>query len=99
MLPVALRVNRGDCEAAMARLARAAGIAASDSPDAVAAECLVERVDAICRRLGVPGRLGDLGVAARHVPDLVRDSRGNSMDGNPRALSDHELTQILEARL
>jgi hypothetical protein len=33
------------------------------------------------------------------IPALVASSRGNSMDGNPRALADAELTQILEEML
>ncbi len=31
------------------------------------------------------------------LPALARDSRGNSMSGNPRELSDDELLGILEA--
>jgi alcohol dehydrogenase class IV len=99
MLPVALRVNRPQCQGQMAELARAAGVAAPASSEAAAADVLVARIDQICRRLGVPERLSELGVAAGRIPDLVRDARGNSMDGNPRALDDSELTQILEARL
>ena len=33
------------------------------------------------------------------IPALVRDSRGSSMSGNPRELSDDELTAILEELL
>jgi hypothetical protein len=40
-----------------------------------------------------------LGVTAAQLPALVIDSRGNSMSGNPRELSDEELLQILEAAL
>ena len=96
MLPVALRVNRATCEQPLAELARAVGIehrAASD-----AAEAFIERIEAICQRIGIP-RLSELGVTVNKIPDLVRDSRGNSMDGNPRSISDDELAQILEARL
>ena len=33
------------------------------------------------------------------IPSLVRDSRGNSMNGNPRSLSDEELADLLVAHL
>ena len=40
-----------------------------------------------------------LSAQCAHIPDLVRDSHGNSMDGNPRPLSDQQLTQIIEDHL
>ncbi len=98
MLPIALRINREVCLPQLAQLAQAAGLAQSEPAD-VAADLLIARIEAICRRVGVPSRLGALGVTAEQIPALVRDSRGNSMDGNPRTLSDPELTQILEANL
>jgi alcohol dehydrogenase class IV len=98
MLPIALRINREVCLPQLAELAQAAGLAPCE-PAEVAADLLIARVEEICRRVGVPSKLGALGVTAEQIPDLVRDSRGNSMDGNPRTLSDPELTQILEANL
>jgi alcohol dehydrogenase class IV len=44
-----------------------------------------------------PLRLRDLGVEKSQLPALVPASRGNSMNGNPRSLSDSELSDILEA--
>jgi alcohol dehydrogenase class IV len=99
MLPVALRTNRVTSEPAMAELARASGIAPAETPDALAADKLIARIDAICRHLQIPARLSEIGVMRQHLPALVRDSRGNSMNGNPRALSDDELSQILEELL
>jgi alcohol dehydrogenase class IV len=60
---------------------------------------LIDRIETISERIGVPRRLSELGVTRSHLPDLVRDSRGNSMDGNPRTLSDAELHDLLEALL
>ncbi len=99
MLPVALRTNRPTCEPLMADLARASGIAHPAETVASAADKLVARVDSICRRLQIPERLAELGVRRQHLPALVRDSRGNSMNGNPRELSDDELARILEEQL
>ena len=56
-------------------------------------------ISALCDRVGVPRRLSQLGVTADQIPALVRDSRGSSMSGNPRELSDAELTAILEETL
>jgi alcohol dehydrogenase class IV len=99
LLPIALAANRPTCEMALAELAKAAGIADGGATAAVAADALIGRIGQICQRLGVPLRLSDLGVAANHIPALVRDSRGNSMSGNPRELSDAELAGILAAHL
>jgi alcohol dehydrogenase class IV len=98
MLPIALRVNRQACQRQLAELAQAAGLGCN-GPPASAADLLIDRIEQICQRIGVPRRLAEIGVSAQHIPDLVRDSRGNSMDGNPRGLSDQELTRILEAQL
>lgn len=98
MLNVALRTNRQISERQLAELSRLVGLApGAPAPDAV--DALIDRIDEIARQIGVPRRLAELGVTQNQIPDLVRDSRGNSMDGNPRSLSDRELTQILEAQL
>ncbi|HEY1785191.1 MAG TPA: iron-containing alcohol dehydrogenase [Pirellulales bacterium] len=94
MLPVALRTNRAVAEGRLVELARAIGI---DEPaDAAAADAFVDRVEELCREVGIPRRLSELGLRRDQIPDLVRDSRGNSMSGNPRDLDDAELTEILE---
>ena len=98
MLPVALRVNREVSRDRLAMLAIATGLASGvDARSAV--DALVVRIDQINQRLGIPRRLSQLGVQAADLPALVRDSRGNSMDGNPRTLSDDELFTIFEEHL
>jgi len=64
--------------------------------DAAAADALVERIDQLCQAVGVPRQLRDLGVPREQIPLLARDSRGNSRDGNPRALADDEIARLLE---
>ena len=98
MLATALRVNRSVAEGRLAELARSAGLTDSRS-DGAAADALLSRVESIGQRIGIPKRLSELGVRAEQIPALVRDSRGNSMDGNPRTLSDDELANILEEQL
>ena len=99
MLPVALRANR---EARLEDLARLAYLLrikdrACTAEDAV--DALIAHVESICDEVGVPRRLSDLGITADKIPALVAGSRGSSMSGNPRELSDEELTVILEGIL
>jgi len=96
MLPTALRVNLPVRQAAMADLGRMLfpDLASADEP--AAAEGLVQRIAELCVAVGVPQRLSQVGVTAAQIPNLVAGSRGSSMSGNPRELSDEELTQILE---
>lgn len=96
LLPVALRVNRGQCEPALAQLAPLFSRRSWDTPSA-AADFTVEAVRELALSLRIPLRLRDLGVEKSQLPALVPASRGNSMNGNPRSLSDSELSDILEA--
>lgn len=99
MLPVALRVNRNVRLHDLARLAHALGIKGPSNSPENAVEALIARVESICDEVGVPRRLGDLGIQADKIPALVASSRGSSMSGNPKELSDEELTEILEGIL
>lgn len=99
MLPVALRVNRPACEADLARIAHLAiGTEASNSPGGPV-DALIRRIETICQRIGIPRRLSQLGVTREQIPAIVQSSRGSSMSGNPRELSDAELTDVLEGIL
>jgi alcohol dehydrogenase class IV len=95
MLPAALATNRAGCERLFAGLARHVWNEFWPS-DAAAADALVERIDQLCQAVGVPRTLRELGVRREQIPMLARDSRGNSMDGNPLALSDDEILRLLE---
>ena len=96
MLPVALRVNREVRLPELARLAHALGIKGPTSAAEDAVDALIAHVESICDEVGVPRRLSDLGISADKIPALVGSSRGSSMSGNPRELSDEELTEVLE---
>lgn len=95
MLPVALRVNRQTSQSRLAELARAT-LGGAYSSEPAAAEAFIERIDRLAEEVGVPKRLGELGVRREQIPELVSGSRGNSMNGNPRQLDDEELTRLLE---
>lgn len=95
LLPTALRANRSVCETDLARLATLMTGRTWSSP-AAAADACIETVCELCAALDIPTRLSALGVRREQLPLLVRDSRGNSMSGNARELSDEELGQLLE---
>lgn len=98
MLPAALRANREVCRAKLARLAPI--LTGRDWPSQVAAvDAVVASLSELAVRIGIPSRLSALGVRAEQLPAIVRSSRGNSMDGNPRDISDAELHDILEKML
>jgi len=97
MLPATLRTNRIAAERQLVELAEACGIVASDRSQAAAA--LIDTITQVCVDLSIPQRLSELGVKAEKIPALVQASRGNSMNGNPRSISDAELTAILEEML
>jgi alcohol dehydrogenase class IV len=98
LLPAAIRVNMECRLAEFARLSHAVFGHSVQSPHAAAA-AFADEIEQLCNRVGVPRRLSQVGVTREHIPALVRSSRGASMSGNPRELSDDELTAILEELL
>lgn len=96
MLPVAMHVNRVVAGAQFARLAPV--ITGRSWPNAEAAvEACIHRIREMCRDVGIPQSLSEIGVSRQQLPALVASARGNSMSGNPRALSDEELLDLLES--
>ncbi len=98
MLPTALRVNRDVRRNELARLWSLVD-PASALDDAEATERFIAHIAAIAQRIGIPSRLSSVGVERAAIPAIVKSSRGNSMAGNPRDVSDDELTQLLESLL
>lgn len=96
MLPAALRVNRVVRREELAELA--AELLGRRWPTAdAAAQALIEHVEELCRAVGIPQRLRDIGVARAQLPALVPSSHGNSLSGNPRDVGDDELRDLLES--
>jgi alcohol dehydrogenase class IV len=98
MLPTALRVNKDVRRAEIARLWTLVD-GQSRLAEADAAEQFIQHIERIARNIGIPQRLSALGVERSAIPALVKSSRGNSMDGNPRDVSDEELTTLLDEML
>jgi alcohol dehydrogenase class IV len=94
MIPAALKVNLEVREAELADLERL--FDNSHSANAKAAQAFVQRISRLCQQVKIPTRLRDIGVEASQLSALVPGSRGNSMTGNPRDLSDDELLDLLQ---
>lgn len=74
-------------------------ICAQDFHDpAMAWQSLVDTLAAWTEHMQLP-RLGSYGMDASGIAQVVRHSRGSSMQTNPIVLTDEELTGILQARL
>jgi len=99
MLPVTLRTNAEVCAARYAKLSRLLFGFDSSVSDETATERLIERIEQLCRGFGLPMRLSDCGVDEAQIPAIARDSRGNSMSGNPKELSDVDIERILRGIL
>jgi alcohol dehydrogenase class IV len=98
MLPAALRVNRPACEEKLARIGELIG-GASFKSRADAAEAAIERINRLADGLAIPHRLSELGVRREQLPALVESSHGNSLNGNPRELTDGQLYDLLDQML
>ncbi len=95
MLPSTLKTNLLARQKEYAEIARFIAPELSLS-EADAAQSLIDQIQTLIERIKIPCTLSELGVTHSQIPDLVASSRGNSMNGNPREISDTELTQILE---
>ncbi len=98
MLPVALDLNRSAVVASLAELARLVLGLETDSTEE-AAGVFVASVRQTCRQVGIPERLSEIGVTQEQIPDIVKSSHGNSRRGNPREVTDEELSTVLEGML
>lgn len=100
MLPTAMRINcqvRISEMACLGRLfARVTQQTICSQDDESAADFACRYVEDLCQQLGIPDKLSEIGVSQDQLPAIVKSSWGNSMRGNPRELSQTELTQILE---
>lgn len=98
LLPIAMKTNQSTSRKEQAVLGKLfAKNPHLSKADAIAAS--IDHIEKICDALSIPRRLSELGVSESDLPAIVAGSRGNSMNGNPRQLTDSELTQILEENL
>ncbi len=95
LLPVAMRFNRPHRPEDFAQLGEWLSGRGHESPSA-AAEAGVQAVESLLSELGIPRRLRELGVARERLPELARQSRGNSLSGNPVPVEPDVLLRVLE---
>jgi alcohol dehydrogenase class IV len=96
MLPVALKVNSEACQSQLAMLSHAVFGRSRTTSAKDAVKTLIHEIQQLCKKVGTPGRLSQVGVTMEQIPAIVASSRGSSMSGNPVELSDEELTKLLE---
>ena len=95
LLPVAMRFNLPHRPEDFAQLGEWLSGRGHESPSA-AAEAGVQAVESLLSELGIPRRLRELGVARERLPELARQSRGNSLSGNPVPVEPDVLLLVLE---
>lgn len=95
LLPIALETNKQKSMSELSVLAnfllppsRNYGVARVDE--------FIQRIKSIQRNIGIEEKLSSLGVTQEQIPLIAQDSKGNSMNGNPRTLSEQEIIEILE---
>jgi alcohol dehydrogenase class IV len=96
LLPTAIRVNSEVRQTELARVMTVLTGRNWASPRA-AIEAGTDMITSLLDELKIPRRLADVGVRPDQIPALVQSSHGNSLDGNPRKISDAELLEILES--
>jgi len=57
----------------------------------------LDTISSLLDELKIPRRLSEVGVQVSQIPAIVQSAHGNSLDGNPRKVSDSELAEILES--
>lgn len=96
LLPTAIRINSDVRQAELARAMTVLTGRTWASPRA-AIEAGLDTINQLIDELEIPRRLKDVGVQESHYAGIVRSSHGNSLDGNPRKVSDAELLEILQS--
>lgn len=96
LLPYVMEFNRVVAEDKYAELARITGLVAAGTPETEAVEKLIYFVKRLAARLGLPEKLGPLGLTEEAIPDLVEATMGSSsLTANLRKATGHDLTAIL----
>ncbi len=88
LLPHVLRFNAPVCEERLTRLARENGWAGPGR--------LLERIVGLSDELGIPSGLRGYGLRPAHFPFILENCRSNSMNCNPRPMSDAEVGELLQ---
>ncbi len=101
LLPHVVRFNAAADPERFRALAVAIGVCGADRlPSAEVGEALAEHIGVIATAVGAPRTLGDVGVEARHLAALARQTLHDAcLTANPRDVSESDVTAILLAAL
>lgn len=94
LLPYVMELNLQSNIKKFATIGRALTDSYLDDPEKA---CMagVEFVKELSRKIGIPQDLREFGITKEDIPVLVEGSRGSSMSGNPKELSDKEVADLL----
>lgn len=100
LLPWVIEYNLDVAAAKYARLARALGVAAASSSDESAARDFVAYVRELNARLGIPAKLGEVGLERERIDEIVAQTLpSGSLAANPKDVPKEDLKAILLAQL
>ncbi len=96
LIPYVMDFNLPAAEATFALIAQAMGESTSELPARRAAAAAVDAVKVLCRDIGIPASLKDLGIPASDVPRLVESALKvtRPVENNPRTLGEKEAEGI-----
>lgn len=96
VLPHVLRFNAGAHAPGLQKVATALGLPRFDGDALVAG--VIHAVESLFAKLGVPGRLRDVGVKHDTLPEIANNAMGDwFLGGNPRPVRDmSELKQVMD---
>jgi alcohol dehydrogenase class IV len=98
LLPPVMVYNLASAETKYARLARELGAATSWGSDAEAAAALIGFVRNLNRRVGIPHRLGAVGLRLEDLPHVAAETiPSGSTRANPRPVTEEEAFRVVRA--
>jgi len=100
LLPYVMEYNLPLVEHKYAQLAYAANLAKPDTPGEEAAQRLIKYVRLAQKKLGIPPRLGEIGLKREDIREIAAQALDSaSMLANPRQARVEDLAEILEKNL
>ncbi|MDR2346073.1 MAG: iron-containing alcohol dehydrogenase [Planctomycetaceae bacterium] len=96
MLPSALKVNAEICKERYGRLGRLLLNLDQHISNELATEKLIEHIEQLCDQIGTPRKLSDLNISSNMIPIIAKNSKGSSMSGNPKNLSEQDIVELLQ---
>lgn len=99
LLSHVIEFNLAVAEAKYAALARVTGLVKDATPETEEAGRFLYFIRRLRAQIGLPEKLGPLGLNQEDLPELAEGAKGSSLDANPRKATYHDLTVILQRAL